>query len=134
MKFIKILVLVSALALLIPSAAIVLPEYFREPKKISVIPLMSNPWFHHSKKVSARGFLKLDFEGCHLHLDEESYRQGLLNYVWLGLDRQQMIEYKSLDLNYVVVDGTFDATLGGRSFLGVGSIQNVTQVTKIIRR
>jgi hypothetical protein len=131
MKFIKMFSLIGALGLILFGSVLVLPEYFREPKDVSVIPLTTNSWFYHGKKVHARGFLTLDFESYRLHLDKESYQQGLLNHVTLRLSSSQVIEYKPLDMNYVVVEGTFDATVGEKSFRGRGSIENVTRLNKI---
>ena len=134
MKFIKMISVIAICGIIFTVSITVLPEYYREPKDISVIPLMSNSWLYHGKKVRARGFLKLEFEGCHLHFDKESYQQGLLNYVWIGVDREQMIKFNSLNMNYVIVEGTFDATIGGRSFRGVGSIQKMTKIDVIKNR
>jgi hypothetical protein len=123
MKSFKILCVFSVLTLTLSFGLMVIPGYLGEPKNVSLIPLISNSWYYHAKKIRTRGFLKLDFESYHLHLDKESYQQGLFNYIWLKLDRKQMIEFKALDMQYVSVEGTYDATSGGKSFQGIGSIR-----------
>jgi hypothetical protein len=123
MKFFKMFGMVSVLALALSFSLMVIPDYLRGPKNVSLIPLINNSWYYHAKKIRTRGFLKLDFESYHLHLDKESYQQGLFNYVWLKLDKKQMIEFKALDMQYVDVEGTYDATRGGKSFQGIGSIR-----------
>lgn len=109
----------------------VIPDYFMGPHEVSLVPLISNSWSYHGKRVRTRGFLQLNFESYHLHLDRESYQQGLFNYIWLGLDRRQMVDFKTLDKQYVEVEGTFDATRGGRFFRGIGSIRKVTKLQGI---
>jgi hypothetical protein len=121
----------AALLVVLVLFIIGLSGYWRESKVVSMMQIVANPWFYHSKKITTLGFLNLDVERHLLYLHREDYQNSLPNAIWLGLDKQKLAENKMLDMHYVLIEGTFDALDSGRLITGAGSIKNVTRLEKI---
>lgn len=94
---------------------------------VSLVALLANPERYDGRKVSAAGFVTLDFEGSGLHLDKTAYEAGLRkNALWI--DRPASMSAKQergLGRRYGSVAGTFDAEAKGHLGLYSGALTDV---------
>ncbi len=78
------------------------------PINVSIIRLIGSPEKYDGKRVTLRGFLKIEFEGDALYLHREDYERALLaNSIALPLSNDQIRAFKKYDRRYVTVEGVF---------------------------
>ena len=89
--------------------------------------LIATPEKYDGKVVQVMGFLRLEFEGDAIYLHEDDYRHAISKN-GLMVVRNAKIDVKAdkLDLHYVVLEGTFDASDHGNMGLNSGTITNIT--------
>jgi hypothetical protein len=94
---------------------------------ISIVQLIATPEKYDGKVVLVMGFLRLEFEGDAIYLHEDDYRHGISKN-GLMVVRNAKIDGMAdkLNLQYVVLGGTFDASNHGNMGLNSGTITNVT--------
>jgi len=99
------------------------------PPVVTMIQLIANPDRYNGKEVTLIGFLRMGSEGDTLYLSSEDYRHDTPNGLRLERSPDMMRNREVLDLNYVLVVGTFRAASSGpsRIVLWAGSITNVTK-------
>jgi len=94
---------------------------------VSIVQLIATPEKYDRKVVQVRGFLRLEFEGNTIYLHEDDYRHGIgKNGLWIV--RNEKIDEKAdkLNMHYVVLEGTFEASNEGHLGLNSGAITNIT--------
>jgi hypothetical protein len=75
---------------------------------VSIIRLIASPEKYDGKRVTVRGFLKLEFEGDALYLHREDYERSLVtNSVGIILSKSQIKAFRKYDRQYVVLSGVF---------------------------
>jgi hypothetical protein len=94
---------------------------------VSIVQLIATPEKYDHKVVLVMGFLRLEFEGDAIYLHEDDYRHGIRKN-GLMVVRNAKIDAMAdkLNLQYVVIEGTFDAHDHGNMGLNSGTITNIT--------
>jgi hypothetical protein len=96
------------------------------PSIVSMVQLIATPEKFDGKVVLVVGFLRLEFEGNCLYLHKEDYEHSITkNGLWVV--RNPVINAKSeaLNMHYVLVLGTFNATNKGHMDLSSGSLTDI---------
>jgi len=91
-----------------------------------MVSLLGSQGKYNGKRIRTEGFLLLEFEGNALYLHEEDYRYALHgNAYYLDLTKAQEQQFRSLNLKYVLLEGTVFSQDGG---MYAGSITGVTRL------
>lgn len=97
---------------------------------VSLVRLIATPERYDGKVVLVVGFLRLEFEGNGLYVHEEDYKRGITkNAVWVVRNAKVNDRADALNMHYVMLVGTFDASRHGHMDLFSGSLTNITSVT-----
>ncbi len=100
-----------------------------QPVVVSMIRLLSHPEKYEGQRVITRGFLSMQSEReYHLYLHEEDYKYALMNGMVLRLTEAQHKQFEKLNLNYVLIEGTIHADVGGHDEGYCGEIVDVTRM------
>ena len=87
-----------------------------------MVQLIATPEKFDGKVVLVTGFLRLEFEGNCLYLHKEDYEHAITkNAVWVVRNPVINAKREALNMHYVVVVGTFNATNKGHMELNSGS-------------
>ena len=84
-------------------------SYFQfKPARVSPIQLIANPILFHNRKVRVIGFLAYDYKHASLYPSQHSYLHSLQDQI--AIERNSLVkESKNMSLNYVIIEGVFDA-------------------------
>jgi hypothetical protein len=94
-----------------------------------MIQLLSHPEKYEGQRVLTRGFLSMQSEReYHLYLHGEDYKYALMNGMVLRLTETQHKQFEKLNLNYVLIEGTVHAGVGGHDEGYCGEIVDVTRM------
>jgi hypothetical protein len=94
---------------------------------VSIVQLIATPEKYDGKVVKVMGFLRLEFEGDAIYLHEDDYRHGISkNGLMVVRNAKIDANADTLDLHYVLLEGTFDANNHGNMGLNSGTITNIT--------
>ena len=97
------------------------------PQDVSIVQLLATPERFDGKLVRVIGFLCLAFEGDAVYLHREDFDHGLTqNALWVQVPEKPDA---SLSLNYVLIEGTFDAGDHGHMGLFGGAIRKITRMS-----
>ena len=96
-----------------------------EPTDVTLIQLIANPDKFDGKLVRVIGFLRLDFEGTVLYLHREDYENDLRNGIWVDATLDLWKQEKTLNSNYVLVEGVFSSSFRGHMDMWCGSVSNI---------
>lgn len=97
---------------------------------VSLVRLIATPERYNGKAVLVVGFLRLEFEGNALYVHEEDYKRGITkNAVWVVRNAKVNDRADALNMHYVMLGGTLDASRHGPMDLFSGSLTNITSVT-----
>ncbi len=103
-----------------------------EEPAVSLIQLIATPKAYHEKMVTVAGVLSLRFEDRALYFSEADHSRSLaMNSIWLDLEPEQSEIYQSLEGQYVVIEGRFDAENRGHLNLWSGSIGEVRWIRQL---
>lgn len=81
---------------------------------VSLVRLIATPERYDGKAVLVVGFLRLEFEGNGLYVHEEDYKRGITkNAVWVVRSAKVNRRADALNMHYVMLGGTFDASHHG---------------------
>ena len=97
---------------------------------VTLVQLIANPEKFDGKLIRVIGFLRLEFEGNVLYLHREDYENDILgNGIWVDVTPEMMIEMmrqeKSLNMNYVLLEGVFSSSDRGHMSMWSGSISQI---------
>jgi hypothetical protein len=102
------------------------------PKHVTVgmIALLADPERYSGIRIRTFGFLSLEFEGNALYFHEEDYKSGLgKNALELNLTQEQEKQFKTLNLKYVIIEGTVVSTRASvERGLSGGALGKITRV------
>ena len=97
---------------------------------VSLVRLITAPEQYDGKAVLIVGFLRLEFEGNGLYLHEEDYEHGITkNAIWVVRNAKINEQADALNMHYVMLGGTFDASHNGHMRLFSGSLKNIRSAT-----
>lgn len=97
---------------------------------VSLERLITAPEQYDGKAVLIVGFLRLEFEGNGLYLHEEDYEHGITkNAIWVVRNAKINERADALNMHYVMLGGTFDASHNGHMGLFSGSLGNIRSAT-----
>ena len=118
--------LALAISLLIPTFTINSPEQgTRFPENVSMVQLIATPEKFDGKMVAVIGFLRLEFEGNELYLHEDDYKNAISkNGIWVGT-REVKWDADKLNMHYVLLVGTFNASNKGHMSAASASISAI---------
>lgn len=96
----------------------------QESTRISIIQLIANPEKYHGKRVTAEGYLILEFEGTALYLGREDYEHGLRkNAVWVDIKADRSHIYHK---EYASITGVFDKNINGHFGAFSGCLKDIS--------
>jgi hypothetical protein len=97
---------------------------------VSLVRSMATPEKYDGKAVQVVGFLRLEFEGNGLYLHQEDYEHGITkNAVWVDRNAKINDRADALNMHYVMLGGTFDASDNGHMGLFSGSLKDIRSAT-----
>ncbi len=119
--------LLSVATMMFITALSAAPVSRAQNNSVSIVQLIATPEKYDRKVVQVRGFLRLEFEGNTIYLHEDDYRHGIgKNGLWVVRNARIDEKADKLNMHYVVLEGTFDASNEGHLGLNSGAITNIT--------
>jgi hypothetical protein len=116
-----------ALIILLLFNCFVQPVVASEPIDVSLVQLIANPKDYDGKVVRVTGFVTIEFEGNAVYLHQEDFKHNITkNGLWIDVPDDMLKRYAEFDKKYVVLEGTFSATMKGHLGFWSGSIHNIT--------
>ena len=102
---------------------------------VSLINLIATPEKYHGKVVRVLGVLNLEFEGNHIWLSKEHWRNRVVkNSIWVSLNEAALgtteKELSVFNGQYVIVEGVFNKDNHGHMGLSSGAIENITRLAE----
>src|ERR1700674_1634580 len=93
---------------------------------VSLLQLIANPEKFAGRLVRVIGFLALEFEGNALYLHREDQECMIpANGIWVDVSPEIAEKRNALDVEYVLLEGIFDAQNKGHMSLWSGSITKI---------
>jgi hypothetical protein len=93
------------------------------PESVSMLQLIANPDKFDGKQVGVIGFLRLEFEGNELFLHQDDCTYGIAkNGIEVNVNSTMKADAAELNMHYVLLVGTFNATKPGYVSMSSGSI------------
>jgi hypothetical protein len=100
------------------------------PELVSLIQLISTPQVFDGVVVQVVGFLRIEFEGNALYLHKDDFEQRISkNSVWVSLDAKSQDAAAKLNMQYVILIGTFDTKNKGHMSLRSGALLHIGQMS-----
>jgi hypothetical protein len=100
------------------------------PELVSLIQLTSTPTTFDGEVVQVVGFLRIEFEGNALYLHKEDFEQRISkNSVWVSLDAKSQDAAAKLNMQYVILIGTFDASNKGHMSMNSEALLRIEQIS-----
>lgn len=101
----------------------------------ALVELVTRPEEFDGKRVRVIGFVNFEFEGNGLYFSREDWRQGIAtNSVWIeppaGFDSDSGPPMRQPNRRYVIVEGTFRASLGGHFGMWSATLEKVTRLER----
>ena len=100
-----------------------------EPESVSIIQLIANGEKYENKLVRIIGFVKLEFEGNAIYINQEDYEHSLTsNGLWISISDDFSKSHKNLkefDKKYCLIEGVFTAKNKGHLGLWSGAVENI---------
>jgi len=107
-------------------ALLVAPTKAEEPADVSLVQLIANPQNFDGRLIRVIGFLRLEFEGNVLYLHREDYENAILgNGIWVDVTPDIKKQSKTLNMNYVLLEGIFSSSDRGHMGMWSGSIKKI---------
>ncbi|MDP3543694.1 MAG: hypothetical protein Q8T11_14595 [Elusimicrobiota bacterium] len=111
--------------------SLVLPAHSAEHLDVSLIQLIANPKAYDGKLVRVTGYVRLEFEGNGVFLHSEDYKYRITkNGLWIdapeNIRKSPKTFKKEFNRKFVLIEGTFSATMKGHKDAWSGSIQKIT--------
>jgi hypothetical protein len=123
--------LVALVALARPTASSLPPPL---PEVVSMVQLIATPEKFDGQEILVAGFLRLEFEGNCLYLHREDYEHLISkNAIWIVRNPVINAQRNALNMHYVVLMGTFNATRKGHLSLNSGSLTDITGARLSVR-
>lgn len=95
---------------------------------VSMIRLIASPQEYAGKVIRVHGYLNVEFEGNAVYLHKEDFTHALTsNALWIDAKPGIMNGLQQLSGQYVLLEGTFDASHHGHLGLYSGAIVNITR-------
>jgi hypothetical protein len=118
--------LIASICILLFTTLLGAPIRNEVPVDVSLIQVIANPETFDGKLVRVIGFLRLEFEGNALYFHREDYENGLLrNGIWVEATPEITRDRKTLNMNYVLLEGVFNAKDRGHMGMWSGSIRQI---------
>ena len=96
---------------------------------VSIINLIATPEKYHHKKVRFEGVASIDPEHQAIYLSKNDADRFITkNSVRLLLNENDLIQYVNLNLNYVIIEGVFNAEFRGFADSYSGAIKKITRL------
>ena len=97
-----------------------------EPVDVTLVQLIANPEKFDGKSIRVIGFLRLEFEGNELYLHREDYENAILgDGIWVDVTPEMTKQKETLNMHYVLLEGTFSAGDRGHMGMSSGSIKAI---------
>jgi hypothetical protein len=91
-----------------------------------MVQLIADPERFDGRLIHVIGFLRLEFEGNVLYLHREDYEQGILgDGIWVDVTPEIKQQSKTLNMNYVLMEGVFSSGDRGHMGLWSGTIEKI---------
>lgn len=103
-----------------------MPIKGEEPVDVTMVQLIANSEKFDGRLVRVIGFLRLEFEGNVLYLHREDYENAILgDGVWVDTTAEVMKQSKTLNMQYVLIEGTFSSSDRGHMGMWSGAIKKI---------
>jgi len=117
--------LIASVCILL-TALLVAPMKAEEPVNVTLVQLIANPEKFDGKLIRVIGFLRLEFEGNVLYLHREDYENAILgDGIWVDVTPETTKQSKTLNMNYVLLEGIFSSNNPGHMGMWSGAIQKI---------
>jgi hypothetical protein len=117
--------LIGSICILL-AGLVALPAKAQEPINATLIQLIANPEKFDGKLIRVIGFLRLEFEGDVLYLHREDYENAILgDGIWVDVTPEITKQSKTLNMNYVLLEGIFSSREHGHMGAWSGTITKV---------
>jgi hypothetical protein len=117
--------LIASVCILL-TALYVAPIKAEEPVNVTLVQLIANPEKFDGKPIRVIGFLRLEFEGNVLYLHREDYENAILgDGIWVDVTPEITKQSKTLNLNYVLLEGIFKSSDRGHMGMWSGTIKGI---------
>ncbi len=94
----------------------------------SIVRLIANPGVFDGKIIRVIGFVRLEFEGNAVYLQESDYRARISkNALWVDINEDIKGERKKFDRKYVLIQGKFDGKRTGHKGAFSGTIKVISR-------
>jgi hypothetical protein len=118
--------LIASGCILLFAALLVAPVKAEEPVDVTLVQLIANPQHFDGKLIRVIGFLRLEFEGNVLYLHREDYENAILgDGIWVDVTPEIKKQSKTLNMNYVLLEGIFSSRDRGHMGMWSGAIQKI---------
>ena len=98
----------------------------QEPTNVTLVQLIGNPQKFDGKLIRVIGFLRLEFEGNVLYLHREDYENAILgDGIWVDVTPTMQKQSGTLNMSYVLLEGTFDSKDKGHLGMWSGAITSI---------
>jgi hypothetical protein len=117
--------LIASVCILL-TALLVAPTKAEEPVDVTLVQLIANPQNFDGKLIRVIGFLRLEFEGNVLYLHREDYENAILgDGIWVDVTPEITKQSKTLNMNYVLLEGVFSSSDRGHMGMWSGAIKKI---------
>jgi hypothetical protein len=118
--------LFASFCIFLAALLVVVPIKAQQPANVTLVQLITTPERFDGKLVRVIGFLRLEFEGNVLYLHREDYEHSILgNGIWVDVTPEMAKQRKTLNMNYVLIEGVFSVTERGHLDAWSGSIKQI---------
>jgi hypothetical protein len=108
------------------TALLATPITAEQPVNVTLVRLIANPEKFDGKLIRVIGFLRLEFEGNVLYLHREDYEFAILgDGIWVDITPEMTKQSKTLNMNYVLLEGIFSSRERGHMSMWSGTIKQI---------
>ena len=120
--------LIASVCILLLVAPLVGRVKAEEPVDVTLVQLIANPQQFDGKLIRVIGFLRLEFEGNVLYLHREDYENAILgDGIWVDVTPEIKKRSKTLNMNYVLLEGIFSSHDRGHMGMWSGAILKISR-------
>src|SRR5271157_445695 len=110
----------------ITTVLLAVPLKAQQPTDATLVQLIANPDKFDGKLIRVIGFLRLEFEGNVLYLHREDYENAILGEgIWVDVTPEITKQSKTLNMHYVLLEGTFSSNDRGHMGMWSGTIKRI---------
>lgn len=107
----------------------------RRIRVVSLVQLVADPESFRGQLVRVKGFGVIEFEYMALMLSEDDANYGVLrNGIWLGLNQEQVRQYREYTGRWLLVEGVFNPDNTGHFGGWSGALEEITRLEPLMSK